>query len=167
MAHKQAAPSSRTRRPRGRRYRTPREWIGGVQLSGFVIVILLVAIFGVLVLAPTIKSYVTVRQQVAQAQQGVDLTKEEIERLQLERDQWKDPAFIQSEARERLFYMNPGEIVYLVQDDLPEVEDEEPAPVSAEAKASESDWMGAMLRSITESGLAENVTVPDDSTPEK
>ena len=161
MARKLAAPSSRARRAR-RRYPSPREWMGGVQLSGFAVVFLLIVVFGIVVLAPTINSYIAVRQQVAQAEHGVELTKEEISRLQLEQDQWEDPAFIQSEARERLFYMNPGEIVYLVQDDLPPVEAEEPAPVEAEARATDSDWMGAMLRSITETGLAEQAIVPEE-----
>jgi hypothetical protein len=110
------------------------------------------------VLVPTVSSYVDMRQQIAQAQQGVQLTTEEIAQLQLERDQWRDPAFIQSEARERLFYMNPGEIVYLIQDDLPVSDDEEPSIVAPEAAETESDWMGSMLRTVVGAGLAEQAT---------
>ena len=157
MARKIAAPSSRTRRRR-RRYATPREWLGGIQLSGFAAITLAVFVLGTIVLVPTVSSYVDIRQKVAQAQQGVEVTKDEIAQLQLERDQWHDPAFIQSEARERLFYMNPGEIVYLVQNDLPETEDDEPAVVGAEIEETQSDWMGTMLRSVIGSGLAEQAT---------
>jgi len=159
MSRRTAAPSSRTRR-RGRRYPTPREWLGGIQLSGFAAILFALVVFGVIVLIPTVSSYIDMRQQIAQAQQGVDVTNEEIAQLQLERDQWHDPAFIQSEARERLFYMNPGEIVYLIQDDLPASDDEEPSIVDAEAKETESDWMGSMLRTVVGAGLAEQATAP-------
>lgn len=159
MARKAAAPSSSARR-RQRRYPTPREWLGGIQLSGFAAILLALVVFGALVLVPTVGDYVDMRQQVAQAQQGVEVTADEIAQLQLERDQWHDPAFIQSEARERLFYMNPGEIVYLIQDDLPESDAEEPDVVAAEAEESESDWMGSMLRTVVGAGLAEQATAP-------
>lgn len=159
MARKAAAPSPRTRRGR-RRYPTPREWLGGIQLSGFAVILLALVVFGALVLVPTVSGYVDMRQQIAQAQQGVDVTAEEIEQLKLERDQWHDPAFIQSEARERLFYMNPGEIVYLIQDDLPESDDEEPPVVGSEAEETESDWAGSLLRSVVGAGLAEQAAAP-------
>jgi len=96
MARKIAAPSSRTRRRR--RAANTREWLGGIQLSGFAAILLALVVFGALVLVPTVSSYVDMRQQIAQAQQGVDLTNDEIAQLELERDQWRDPAFIQSEA---------------------------------------------------------------------
>jgi cell division protein FtsB len=157
MARRIAAPSSRPRRGR-RRPSNSREWLGGIQLSGFAAILLGLVVFGALVLVPTVSSYVDMRQQIAQAQQGVQLTTEEIAQLQLERDQWRDPAFIQSEARERLFYMNPGEIVYLIQDDLPVSDDEEPSIVAPEAAETESDWMGSMLRTVVGAGLAEQAT---------
>ena len=156
MARKIAAPSSRTRRRR--RAANTREWLGGIQFSGFAAILLALVVFGALVLVPTVSSYVDMRQQIAQAQQGVDLTNDEIAQLELERDQWRDPAFIQSEARERLFYMNPGEIVYLIQDDLPVSDDEEPSVVAPEASETESDWMGSMLRTVVGAGLAEQAT---------
>ena len=73
MARKIAAPSSRTRRRRGRRYPTPREWLGGIQFSGFAAILLLLVVFGVIVLVPTVRSYVQIRQQIAQAQQGITI----------------------------------------------------------------------------------------------
>ena len=36
-----------------------------------------------------------------------------------QRDRWTDPAYITTQARERLYYVKPGEVVYLVDDDLP------------------------------------------------
>ncbi len=39
-------------------------------------------------------------------------------RSRRERERWKDPAYITTQARERLYYVKPGEVVYLVDNDL-------------------------------------------------
>ncbi len=39
--------------------------------------------------------------------------------LESQRERWSDPAYITTQARERLYYTLPGEVVYLIDDDLP------------------------------------------------
>ena len=36
--------------------------------------------------------------------------------MQAERDRWQDPVYIRSQARDRLYYVLPGEVSYLVMD---------------------------------------------------
>ena len=36
--------------------------------------------------------------------------------MEAERDRWQDPVYIRSQARDRLYYVLPGEVSYLVMD---------------------------------------------------
>lgn len=124
------------------------------------------------VLVPTIGTYVDQRQQVAALEAAVQLSREEVAELDSQRERWKDPAYITTQARERLYYVKPGEVVYLVDDDLPpELAPQEQDPVSDELEAAEGDWMSKLVRSMTEAGLARTaapltigVPDPDPST---
>ena len=40
-----------------------------------------------------------------------------MQRLRDERERWNDETFIMTQARERLYYVMPGEVSYLVIDD--------------------------------------------------
>src|SRR5687768_4280545 len=124
------------------------------------------------VLVPTIGTYVDQRQQIAALEAAVQLSREQVEELESQRERWNDPAYITTQARERLYYVKPGEVIYLVDDDLPpELEPQEQAPVSEDVEQTRTDWMSQLVRSVTEAGLAQTVApvtvgVPDPgSTP--
>ncbi len=155
---RRAAPSSRSRAQL-----SAREWLGGIRLSGFAVIMLGLVIMGAFILVPSASSYIDLRQQVAQAEAGIQLTEQEIADLERERDRWRDPAFITSEARERLYYVKPGEVVYLIEDDIERDDAAEPDPVDADVEEARDDWMGTMLTSIVTSGLAQQGTSGDSS----
>ena len=176
---KTTAPSSRPPRadaaPRRRSPRRPvdvREWLGGIRLSGFMVIMLGLVVLAAFVLVPTIGTYVDQRQRIAALEAAVQLSREEVAELESQRDRWRDPAYITTQARERLYYVRPGEVVYLVDNDLPpEQAPQEQEPVSDEVEQTRTDWMAQLVRSVTESGLAQTVApvtigVPDPgSTP--
>ncbi|MCK6081110.1 septum formation initiator family protein [Microbacterium sp. EYE_5] len=111
------------------------------------------------VLVPTVGTYVEQRQQIAALQHDVQATQEEIDALTTEREQWRDEAYIVAQARERLYYRKPGEVVYLVADDLPaDTITPEDRPVSKDVQETRTDWMTQLLRSVTEAGLARTVS---------
>jgi len=97
----------------------------------------------------------------------VRVSRDDVAELESQRDRWQDPAYITTQARERLYYVKPGEVVYLVDDDLPpELAPQEQDPVSDELRAADADWMAKLVRSVTEAGLAQTVApvtvgVPD------
>lgn len=176
---KTTAPPSRSPRaqapPRRRPSRRPvdvREWLGGIRLSGFMVIMLGLVVLAAFVLVPTIGTYVDQRQRIAALEAAVQLSREEVAELESQRDRWRDPAYITTQARERLYYVRPGEVVYLVDNDLPpEQAPQEQEPVSDEVEQTRADWMAQLVRSVTESGLAQTVApvtigVPDPgSTP--
>ena len=157
-----AAPSSRSRAGSGRPRPSARDWLSGIRLPGFTVIMLGLVVLGAFVLVPSVSGYVDMRQQITRAEASVALAEEQIAELEVERDRWHDPAFIMSEARERLYYVEPGEIVYLIEDDLPAAEDEDPEPVDDEVAKDEHDWMTVTLRSIVQAGLAEQGVASDD-----
>jgi cell division protein FtsB len=148
-----------------------REWLGGIRFSGFAAIMLGLVVLAVLVLAPTVSTYVEQRQKIAALQESVQVTREEIAELERERDRWNDPAFITAQARERLYYVKPGEVSFLIVDDLDEAEvPRDPEPVSADVEERAADWMGGLLRSIVGAGTAETameitIGVPDEPEP--
>ncbi|GAA5029074.1 septum formation initiator family protein [Microbacterium fluvii] len=151
------APPSRARRQAPRRVDV-RGWLGGIRLSGFTVIMLGLVVLAAFVLVPTVGTYVDQRQQVAALQQQVVLAQDEVAALEEQRERWRDPAYITTQARERLYYVKPGEVVFLVDDDLPEsATPQEEAPVSAEVEATRTDWMSQLVRSVTEAGLAQSV----------
>ena len=65
---------------------------------------------------------------------------------------WEDPAYIETQARERLYYVLPGDVSYLVVGDAGATVGEEQAPVSDEIQTTQTDWMGALLSRSTRPG---------------
>lgn len=178
MSRRPAPPSASARaaprrddRPARGRAADAREWLGGIRFSGFAAIMLALVVLAVLVLAPTVATYVEQRQKIAAMQEAVQVTHEEITELESERERWKDPAYIATQARERLYYVKPGEVRFLVLDDLEETETpEDPEPVSADVEERPADWMGSLMRSLVGAGTARTamemtIGVPDDEAP--
>lgn len=163
---KRPAPSSRARaaprRTRGSGDAAQvdvREWASGIRLSGFMAIMLSLVVLGAWVLVPTLGTYIDQRQKIAALEVSVQVTADEIKALEQQRDRWEDPAYITTQARERLYYVKPGEVVYLVDDDLdPASLPQEQTPVSDELEQTPSDWMPQLLRSITGAGLAQTAS---------
>ena len=154
--------SSRSRQPL-----QVRDWLANIRLSGFAAIMLGLVVLGALVLLPSIGTLIEQRQQVAALEQAVAVGEDEIERLQAQRERWDDPAYIAAQARERLYYVHPGEVVYLIDNDLPdERQPQRQRPVSEQIVRTQTDWMGQLVRSVTEAGLAEVVIAPAIGVPD-
>jgi cell division protein FtsB len=133
-----------------------RAWLGGIRLSGFMVIMLGLVVLAVFVLVPTVGTYLDQRQQIAALQDAVALSEAEVADLEAQRERWTDPAYITTQARERLYYVKPGEVVYLVENDLPaSALPQEEAPVSDEVEQTRTDWMSQLVRSVTTAGLAQ------------
>lgn len=160
-----STPSSRASKTAERRPASPsqtqgvREWLGSVRFSGFMGVMLLLVVLAAFVLVPTVGTYVAQRQQIAALEETVQLTQQQVHDLEAERERWGDEAYITSQARERLYYVKPGEIVYLIDDDLDDdTVAADKAPVSDEIEERSGEWMMQFVRSLTASGLAKTAS---------
>lgn len=180
-ASRPSAPRGSTRRPSASRpspSRPPgrhaatrrvdvRGWLGGVRLSGFMVVMMSLVVLAAFVLVPTFGNFVQQRQSIAALEASVVAGQEEVEQLRQQQERWGDPAYITTQARERLYYMRPGEVAYLVVNDLPaDLQPTTEKPVSADVVETPTDWMTQLLASVTTAGLAQTVTGPTIGVPD-
>ena len=137
-----------------------REWASGIRLSAFSVIMLSLVVLGAWVLVPTLGTFIDQRQKIAALEQSIQVSEDQITALQKERDRWNDPAYITTQARERLYYVKPGEVVYLIDDDLdPAALPQEQGPVSDTLEETPSDWMPQLLRTLTSAGLSDTAAV--------
>ncbi len=132
-----------------------REWLGGIRFSGFTAIMLGLVVLAAFVLVPSVGTFIDQRQQIAALEESIQVGHERITQLEAERDRWADPAFITSQARERLYYVTPGEVVYLVDNDVPaDAVPPEQEAVSEDVVTTQTDWMSQLVRSVASAGLA-------------
>lgn len=151
--------TSTPRAPRAPRPKQPATapssaWIAGLRGSGFTLLVMAIMILAVFVLAPGIKNFVEQRAAIAELQRTVDAAKTQSQNLDEERTRWSDPAFIRAQARERLYFVMPGEVSYLVLDDIAVAQQAE-QPASDTVQETPTDWAGTLLSSIAVSGLGD------------
>ncbi|CAN3702388.1 hypothetical protein MMX123_02408 [Microbacterium sp. MM2322] len=157
-----ATPSPRASRsaPSTPRRVDVREWLGKVRVSGFVVIMLGLVVLGTFVLVPTVGTYMDQRQQIQALQNAVAVSRDDVAELESQRERWSDPAYITTQARERLYYTFPGEVVYLIDNDLPvSATPQEQQDVSEDVGQTRTDWMAQLIRSVADSGAAQ-VAVP-------
>ncbi|MFZ0322910.1 MAG: septum formation initiator family protein [Actinomycetes bacterium] len=78
------------------------------------VVLLLVLAALVTTLAFPLREYIQQQSQIRALEQQVSITGERVTSLRHQRAQWQDPAFIEAQARDRLHFVFPGEIGYVV-----------------------------------------------------
>lgn len=138
-------------------------WLSGIRFSGFSLIMMGVLVLGVVVLAPTVAAFAQQRQEIAEMRAAVSAQEADVHRLRDERERWNDETFIVTQARERLYYVMPGEVSYLVIDDRSEAAMQDAATeVSAEVTESKGDWMRTLLDSVMTAGLAPDSSAPAD-----
>jgi len=136
-------------------------WLRGIRFSGFSVLMMALLVLGVVVLAPNLSAYIEQRQQIAELNARVTEDQATVDRLSTERERWNDKTFVMTQARERFFYVNPGEVSFLVINDLDAaVLADVDEPVSDELTTTDTDWTRSLLASLLSSAYAEEVTTP-------
>ena len=118
-----------------------------LQSSGFIVTILALLVAGVVILSPSLRILAEQQQEIAQLRVELEQTQQEVFDLEEQRERWKDPSFVETQARERLMFVYPGDITYLVIDDLGDDEDDEDIVISQNIVAQQTDWRQALLAS--------------------
>lgn len=126
------------------------------------LVLSLVLLVAFIVLAPTLRAYLTQSEQRRAVEAEYAATSARVEELQRELGRWQDPAFIQAQARERLAFVMPGEVPYRVIDPqtVPSEDGEdEPDLTGLEAAVKpgpQVPWYLTVWDSVVESGVPES-----------
>ena len=87
-----------------------------IRFNTYNLVVFGLIILGVVTLAPNVQIWVTQQQQVADVARQVEQAKKDVAAMTIERKRWDDPVYVRSQARDRLYYVMPGEVSYLVMD---------------------------------------------------
>ena len=130
-------------------------WLRNFRLSGFALSMLLLIVAALVVLAPNLKTFIEQRQQIAALQQSVIDAQADVDVLNAEIDRWSDPAYIEAQARDRLYYVYPGDITFLVIGDENLGLDDGGLPISDEIQTTQVDWVRALLSTVYEAGLTD------------
>ena len=117
--------------------------------------VLILIIGALVVLAPSLRVLVEQRQELAALEQRVAEQQALVDGLATEIDRWQDPAFIEAQARDRLLYVYPGDISYLVIDDGQTIEIDPLQPISDELQTTRVDWSRAVLLSVMTAALTD------------
>lgn len=127
--------------------------MGNIRLSGFSVLIISLTVLGVLILAPNLRILVEQRQQISELQALQNQRKTELTELEKQRARWDDPAYVRAQARDRLYFVMPGEVSYLVLNDanIPELKKES---VSTTVQSTNTDWVAGLLGSFLVAGLS-------------
>lgn len=142
----------------------------GFRLNSATVTLLVLIVFGVFTLAPRVQTWVAQRQAIFEAQSELDQAKTAVREMQVERKRWEDPAYIRAQARDRLYYVMPGEVSYLVMDadgiDTSDTSGTVGAQMAAEKNNAQisdtiyqtkNNWVDAVMETVIRAGIEQPV----------
>jgi cell division protein FtsB len=147
------------------------------RLNSYTLALLAVILVGVFTLAPSVQIWYEQRRAIADYKALVEQSKQDLEGMQQERLRWDDEVYIRAQARDRLYFVMPGEVSFLVMDadgiDISDTsgtvgamleQQRESSGFSLEVLASEKNWVEALLESTLRAGLEQPNQEPDSAT---
>lgn len=139
-----------------------------LQVSGFTVTVLALVVLGVVVLAPSLTVMAEQQQQIVRLEAELDRVDQEVRTLEEQRERWNDRAYVEAQARSRLMFVYPGDITYLVIDDVESEVDAGPEPIDQGAKP--NNWMSSLFASYlvaatTQAELPEHEGDDGESSP--
>nr|WP_237464821.1 septum formation initiator family protein [Leucobacter luti] len=134
-----------------------------MRFSGFTVLVVVLVLAGAVIVSPSLSTYVQQRREIAELRESVRIHQEAVSEIDAERAKWKDPVYVRSQARDRLFYVLPGETQLNVIDDIvmPVESDEE---TSAELSRIQDNWARGLAGSFLSAGTIAADTAADAAT---
>lgn len=137
-----------------------------LRLNSSWVSVILVVVIGSFLVSPDVEAFLNQRRQIAEMEESIRLAQEQVAQMQEERDRWQDPVYIRSQARDRLYYVLPGEVSYLVMDasgmDFSDTSgtvgallaDRRSADeISTEISAANDNWVDSLLESFLRAAI--------------
>lgn len=136
-----------------------------LQASGFTATILGFIVLAVVVLAPSLKVLAEQQQQIAALEAELATVDAEVAELEEQRERWNDRAYVEAQARSRLMFVYPGDITYLVIDDVGIDEEDTLPTISTEVTAAETKWMESLFASYLVAATTKTPDFVEDEQP--
>lgn len=138
------------------------------RLNSFTLALLGVITIGIFTLAPSVQIWFEQQREIADYKALVESAKNEVTAMEKERRRWDDEVYIRSQARDRLYFVMPGEVSFLVMDaegiDVSDTsgtvgamlqEKRNQNGFSTELATANGNWVDSFLESVLRSGLEE------------
>lgn len=135
-------PSGRTHPARQRR----------TSLTGRAAVLAAVLAALVVTLAIPVREWFAQRAEITGLADSVAAAQARVADLEAERARWDDPAYVETQARQRLQFVMPGEVGYVVVDDA--TRPDEAGPQAGEREPTDA-WYSRLWRSIEAADAAD------------
>lgn len=129
-------------------------WASSLRFSGFTVLIVALVIAGAIIISPSLSTFVQQQREIKELRESVQLHREAVQDIDAERVKWKDPVYVRSQARERLFYVMPGETQLSVIEDVP-VPAESTETTEAGLTRIERNWASTVAGSLLVSGTTD------------
>lgn len=149
-------PAARVYRVRSRRVRRPRTT---GRLTGRAALLALLVCALVVALAYPMRQYVAQRTEISEQRAEAERVRDEVEALREEQARWRDPAYVEQQARLRLHFVRPGERSYVFRDGRAEDVEEDIGGGSGSARSPERNprdgaWYDHLWRQVDEADRA-------------
>ena len=105
--------------------------------------------------------------RISELRQDIDEANQQTEALRTEQRRWSDPAYIRSQARGRLLFVNPGDTSYTVLDSGKQTAMRVPIEVSVEQHTTTTDSNALYLDSLIRAAKADEQPQDDQADQEK
>jgi cell division protein FtsB len=116
------------------------------QRSGAIIVGIIIAVAAVVDLSPPIQIWFEQQARLVELDKEVAAARATLAEAQAEVDRWSDRAYVEAQARERLMFVYPGDISYLVVNDV-DAEPTKSDEVLGTVQRTSIDWVEAFVQS--------------------
>ncbi|WP_206447285.1 septum formation initiator family protein [Agrococcus sp. KRD186] len=140
--------------------------LGQLRVSWLLLVVVGLVVAGFVVLAPTVGLLLEQRRDIAALEAQVAGQQANVETLQTEAARWEDPAYIEAQARDRLFFVYPGETSFVLLDDRSALETASSEVPAATLEAPTDDWTAAAAGSFLLAGLTAQAPPEPGPAPE-
>ncbi|MER5635957.1 septum formation initiator family protein [Kitasatospora sp. NPDC002227] len=114
-------------------------------------VLVLVLCSLVAILAYPTRQFIAQRSEIAAQRAKAEHAKQQVEQLSRERARWQDPAFVRTQARERLHYAMPGDSSFVSVDPHPAAAGQ---PSAGKPQAAAQPWYTSVWESVDEADSA-------------
>ena len=117
-----------------------------IQRSGAVIVGVIIAVAAVVDLSPPVQIWFEQQARLAELDKEVASARANLAEAKAELERWSDRVYVETQARERLMFVYPGDISYLVVNDV-NAEPTKSDEVLGTVQQTSIDWVDAFLQS--------------------
>ncbi|MGO1539583.1 MAG: FtsB family cell division protein [Leucobacter sp.] len=135
-------------------------WVSSLRASGSTLLIVALVVAGALILSPSLTTFVQQQREIAELRESVRVHREAVTDIDAERAKWNDPVYVRSQARDRLYYVMPGETQLSVIDNVV-IPAESTEDTSATLTRIDRNWAGSLVASVLGAGTATPETAED------